>query len=308
MVKEIETMHISSLFPFLTGLINEKTIRGIIMPELPEVETVRRGLEAELLHKEVSGLKIYYDKILKNVKSPQEFQQILVGCQLSSFERIGKYLIINLDKTDNNKKHYLIIHLRMTGQLFIRKEDTFKRDKHTHLVISFKDSNYLMIYRDIRKFGSWEIIDDLNSYFTKRKIKDDALTISFDPFFQKLQKSSRSLKSLLLDQTIIAGLGNIYVDEALFRAKLSPFRFGNELKKIEAIKLLDVIKKTLQQAVFEGGTSFSDYVNSYGEKGNFQLQLLVYKREGQPCSNCGTPIIKTKLAGRGTRYCKNCQK
>ena len=278
------------------------------MPELPEVETVRRGLETELLHKEVNKIEIYYDKILKNIKTPQEFQQNLSGCKLTSFERIGKYLIINLSKTDNDKNNFLIIHLRMTGQLFIKKSDTFERDKHTHLVISFKDSDYLMIYRDIRKFGSWEIIDDLDGYLRKRKIEDDALTISFDTFFQKLQKSKRSLKSLLLDQAVIAGLGNIYVDEALFRAKISPFRFGNELNKIEAIKLLDVIKKTLQQAIFEGGTSFSDYVNSYGEKGKFQLQLLVYKREGKPCSNCGTPIVKTKLAGRGTRYCDKCQK
>jgi len=278
------------------------------MPELPEVETVRRGLEEVLLKKEVTGMNVNYSGILKGFNSADTFQQELIGCRFYSFNRIGKYLIIELKHPDNKIKNHLIIHLRMTGQLFVRKKDELVTDKHTHLLVHFKDSDYVLVYRDIRKFGSWEIIDDLETYFQKRKIAPDALDIDFKIFYDKIKSSSRNLKSLLLDQTVIAGLGNIYVDEALFRAGLNPHRGGDTLKKKEAQKLLEVSKETLMQAIFQGGTSFSDYVNSYGEKGKFQLQLLVYKQEGKQCSRCGAPIIKTSLAGRGTRYCEICQK
>jgi formamidopyrimidine-DNA glycosylase len=197
----------------------------------------------------------------------------------------------------------------MTGQLFIT-EKTSQIDKHTHLELFFSAAKHKIIYRDIRKFGGFELIDtkDIPRYLSSRRLAPDALEISFKEFYGKLKNKNKGIKATLLDQTTIAGLGNIYVDEVLIREKISPNRTAGNITEKKAVSLLKTIKKVLKAAILKKGTSFSDYVNSYGEKGKFQLALKAYQQKGKPCMHCQTAIKKTKVAGRGTYYCPACQK
>jgi formamidopyrimidine-DNA glycosylase len=272
------------------------------MPELPEVETVVRGLKKEVINKKITRVTSSYQKIVK--QSFSSFKKALAGQKISSISRHGKYSFLSL----NNKKT-IIVHLRMTGQLFITPT-TQKKDKHTHLEIFFGSNKHKLIYRDIRKFGRFELIDTdkINTYLKEKKLGPDALTIKLNDFQDNLQKKNLILKAALLDQSVIAGLGNIYVDEVLIREKLSPLKMTQTLKPLKVKTMLSTIKKVLKEAILKKGTSYSDYVNSYGEKGKFQLHLRAYQQHGQPCYHCGTLINKMKTAGRGTHYCPKCQK
>ncbi len=277
------------------------------MPELPEVETIRRGILG-LSDKKIKEIAVFYDNIVKN--ETKYFKDIVLDAKITNVSRRGKYLCLSISK--NQKSYNIIVHLRMTGQLYYFKKDHDQEqiekiaDKHLHLKMVFSDESFIL-YRDIRKFGKWELIDiSFAEYIKSKKLGEDALDITLAEFKEKLKNRKKVIKALLLDQSIIAGIGNIYADESLFRAKIKPQRTNLSQKEIKV--LLEQVKITLRAAILKGGTSFSDYVNSFGQKGKFQLELKVYQRESQKCPDCDGIISRTKVASRSTFYCKNCQK
>lgn len=275
---------------------------GGAMPELPEVETVRRGLEKLILGKKISNIDIRYSKMVKTDLA--EFKRELPGQVIQSMGRRGKYLIFYLsDKV-------LISHLRMEGKYFYYSDQVPER-KHAHLFLRFEDGGSL-VYEDVRKFGTMELLapELLEAYFLSKKLGPEPTEQDFDlPTFQKaLQKSKKTIKSHLLDQTLVAGLGNIYVDEVLWRAKIHPSRLSNSLTAQEARKVHDETIKVLGQAVEKGGSTIRTYTNAFGEDGTMQEFHQVYDKAGQACSRCGTIIEKIQLGGRGTHFCPKCQR
>ena len=272
------------------------------MPELPEVETVRRGLEKLILGKKISNIDIHYPKMIKT--DLDEFQKEMFGQVIQSMGRRGKYLLFYL--TDK----VLISHLRMEGKYFYYPDQVPER-KHAHVLIHFEDGGTL-VYEDVRKFGTMELLapELLDAYFVSRKLGPEPTEQDFDLeiFRGALKRSKKPIKSHLLDQTLVAGLGNIYVDEVLWRAKIHPFRSSNSLSSQEARKVHDETIKVLGQAVEKGGSTIRTYTNAFGEDGTMQEFHQVYDKAGQACSRCGAIIEKIQLGGRGTHFCPKCQR
>ena len=272
------------------------------MPELPEVETVRRGLEKLILGKKISNIDIRYPKMIKT--DLHEFQKEMPGQVILSMERRGKYLLFYLsDKV-------LISHLRMEGKYFYYPDQVPER-KHAHILIHFEDGGTL-VYEDVRKFGTMELLapELLEAYFVTKKLGPEPTEQDFDLARLKLalKKSKKPIKSHLLDQTLVAGLGNIYVDEVLWRAKVHPSRHSNSLTAQEARKVHDETIKVLGEAVEKGGSTIRTYTNAFGEDGTMQEFHQVYDKTGQACSRCGAIIEKIQLGGRGTHFCPKCQR
>lgn len=272
------------------------------MPELPEVETVRRGLEKLILGKKISSVDISYPKMIKTDFG--QFQKELPGQVVESMGRRGKYLLFHLsDKV-------LISHLRMEGKYFYYPDEIPPR-KHAHVFIHFEDGGTL-VYEDVRKFGTMELLapELLEAYFLSKKLGPEPRESDFDLkiFKQALKKSKKPIKSHLLDQTLVAGLGNIYVDEVLWRAKVHPSRHSNSLTSQEARKVYDETIKVLGEAVEKGGSTIRTYTNAFGEDGTMQEFHQVYDKTGQACSRCGAIIEKIQLGGRGTHFCPKCQR
>ncbi|UII55144.1 DNA-formamidopyrimidine glycosylase [Cytobacillus spongiae] len=274
------------------------------MPELPEVETVRRTLEALVLHKTIEHVSVHWPKMIKHPDEMDQFTDALKGQSIVAIGRRGKFLIIYT--TD----YALVSHLRMEGRygLFQKEDET---EKHTHVIFYFSDGTELR-YKDVRKFGTMHL-------FTKGEERNElplsqlgpeplAEQFTLDELKQKLLKTTRNIKSALLDQRLVVGLGNIYVDEALFRARIHPERSAQSLTDREFEVLHQEIIATLTEAVEQGGSTIRSYVNSQGQIGMFQLQLFVYGRKGEPCRVCGATLEKTVVGGRGTVFCPNCQK
>ena len=272
------------------------------MPELPEVETVRRGLEKLILGKKILNIDIRYPKMIKT--DLHEFQKEMPGQIIQSMGRRGKYLLFYLsDKV-------LISHLRMEGKYFYYPDHVPER-KHAHVLIHFEDGGTL-VYEDVRKFGTLELLapELLDSYFISKKLGPEPTEQDFDlgSFKLALKKSKKPIKSYLLDQTLVAGLGNIYVDEVLWRAKVHPSRTSNSLTAQEVRKVHDEIIKVLGEAVEKGGSTIRTYTNAFGEDGTMQEFHQVYDKTGQACSRCGAIIEKIQLGGRGTHFCPKCQR
>ena len=273
------------------------------MPELPEVETIRRTLEQLVIGKTISDVTIHWSKIIKQPASPDEFRARMTGQTIEKIYRRGKYLLFYL------RDDVLISHLRMEGKygLFQIGEPL---NKHTHVIFHFTDGTELR-YNDVRKFGTMHLVPK-GTEISSPPLKDlgpepfdDRFTVSY--LKKAFQKTKRNIKSVLLDQTVIAGLGNIYVDESLFKANIHPLRLAQTLTDEEINRLLTAIVETISAAVEKGGTTIRSYVNSQGEIGMFQLELNVYGQEGKPCKQCGREIEKIKVAGRGTHICTACQ-
>ena len=275
---------------------------GGVMPELPEVETVRRGLEKLILGKKISNIEIRYPKMIKT--DLNQFQKELPGQVIQSMGRRGKYLLFNL------RDKVLISHLRMEGKYFYYPDEIPER-KHAHILVHFEDGTTL-VYEDVRKFGTMELLapELLDSYFISKKLGPEPTDQDFDlgRFKLALKKSKKPIKSHLLDQTLVAGLGNIYVDEVLWRAKVHPSRLSNSLTAQEARKAHDETIKVLGQAVEKGGSTIRSYTNAFGEDGTMQEFHQVYDKAGQACSRCGSTIEKIQLGGRGTYFCPKCQR
>ena len=272
------------------------------MPELPEVETVRRGLEKLILGKKIVSLDIRYPKMIKT--DLDQFQRELPGQVVKLMGRRGKYLLFYL--TDK----VLISHLRMEGKYFYYPDQVPER-KHAHVLIHFEDGGTL-VYEDVRKFGTMELLapELLEAYFLSKKLGPEPTEQDFDLeiFRGALKKSKKPIKSHLLDQTLVAGLGNIYVDEVLWRAKVHPSRTSNSLSAQEARKVHDQTMEVLGQAVEKGGSTIRTYTNAFGEDGTMQEFHQVYDKTGEACSRCGSIIEKIQLGGRGTHFCPKCQR
>lgn len=265
------------------------------MPELPEVENVVQGLRKNIIGKKIEKLEIISEAIVnRDVKRINRAlkQNIL------AVKRRGKYIIIELEEG------FLLAHLRMTGKLLYQGEI----DKHVHLILKFADGSYLA-YKDVRKFGRVIYLnkEELAAYLDK-KVGLEPLEMSLQEFISKVKPKKGPIKKNLLDQGIIAGIGNIYADEILFTSFIKPQYSTEKLTEEDYKKLYDNMKSILSMAIEVGGSTIKDYVDSSGKAGGFQNFHKVYGRGGQSCNNCSQMLEKTKIAGRTTVYCPKCQK
>ena len=276
------------------------------MPELPEVETVVKGLRPLITDRIVTAVEIREENMIAYPEADiQAFKDSLIGSKIDAINRRGKYIIIELN-TDKN----MVIHLRMTGKLLVKEVKEF-RDKHTHVIFSLNDGQEIR-FNNIRKFGRVYLIDK-NHPEQAGGLADlgpeplsDELTVED---FKKLFEKRRALmKSLLLNQHFVAGIGNIYADEILFRSQVRPDRTADTLTELEKEAIYHNMREILRKGIIYGGTSFSDYVNAFGEKGSFQEELRVHQREGEKCCECDSIIEKIKVSGRSTYFCPQCQK
>ena len=273
------------------------------VPELPEVETVRRSLEALIVDRTIRSVDVRLNRI---VRSPavSEFCARLLGQTVRSVGRRGKYLLIDLDSD------VLVSHLRMEGRYgFYSSSDPV--ETHTHIIFHF-DGDAELRYRDVRQFGTMDLLAraDLHLLTGLRDLGIEPLAADFDGrrLMAAFHNRRAPVKAVLLDQTVVAGLGNIYVDEALYRARVHPERRAQTLSAKDASAIASAVREVISQAVEQGGSSIKSYVNGFGEPGAFQLALQVYGRAGQACANCGRPIVKGRVAGRGTHVCVHCQR
>ena len=273
------------------------------MPELPEVETVRQGLKKLLLGRIIKRVCVYYDGIIE-YPSVLEFTSNIENQKINDIDRYGKWLIFVLDD------YYLLSHLRMEGKYFI-KDASDELNKHEHVVFKLDNDSELR-YMDVRKFGKMHLIP-------KDKIKDigPLIDLGLEPWDKKLDISylrdkyknkKLPIKSVLLDQSIIVGIGNIYADEILFLAKINPYTRAMDLDENDLFNIIKYTRKVLERAISEGGTTIRSYSSVNGVHGLFQQELNVHSREGEQCPSCGNKIVKVKIGGRGTYYCEKCQK
>lgn len=293
------------------------------MPELPEVETIRRGLEAKLPGHIIEKIEVKLPKLLIN-SNLEELKRALVGGKFTAVRRLGKILILE------SENYSLLVRLGMTGQLTFRdlnlpdsNEFTvhpltslqralgqFEPDKHTHIIL-YLDGNTSLCYRDIRQFGKWYLYakEKLNSSSELNSLGPDPFgdDYTIDNLTRGLKKTARAIKTALLDQSIVAGLGNIYADEVLFASHILPTKSAKSLTNDEIEAIFNVIKPILQKSIDNRGTTFSDYRDADGHKGDNASQLKVYGRGGQPCFLCGRELHKEKIGGRSSVYCPHCQ-
>ncbi|MGB8953830.1 MAG: DNA-formamidopyrimidine glycosylase [Tumebacillaceae bacterium] len=275
------------------------------MPELPEVETVRRGLESLVVGKTIDKVTVNLGRIIRTPDDVAQFKVMLEGLTIDEVARRGKYLLIGIGP------YTLVSHLRMEGRYGLYGSDE-PVEKHTHVIFHFTDGTELR-YKDVRQFGTMDILPrgEFSALPGLALLGPEPLADSFTVAALREQAHKRrsgKLKALLLDQTFVAGLGNIYVDEVLFQAGLHPEALITELTEEQIGRLHGSIVDVLAKSVALGGSSIKTYVNGYGQEGGMQHELYVYGRENTPCPNCGTPIEKTRIAGRGTHFCPNCQK
>ena len=275
------------------------------MPELPEVETVRKGLERLVVGKTIDAVTVLWPRIIELPEVPL-FQAFLRGQEIIGVQRRGKFLILKLTDFD------LVSHLRMEGKYeYFPSAQTAIQDKHTHVIFQMQDGSQLQ-YRDVRKFGRMALVpkNQSSKYKGIQQLGPEPLSHDFDKiaFQEALKKKTMAIKPLLLNQKIVVGLGNIYVDESLWLASIHPERLASSLTERETSLLYESIIAVLGQAVEAGGTTIRTYANALGEAGTFQVSLQVYGQTGQPCARCQTPIQKIKVAQRGTHFCPTCQK
>lgn len=298
------------------------------MPELPEVETIRRDLASCILNKKISAVEILSPKTASHPAA--YFRKELIGRKIIKAGRRGKLLIFSLSPgqgSDDRKGRadYLLIHLKMTGQLiYLDKKNRVAGghssntetksmvlpNSHTRVILTM-DSGGRLFFNDMRKFGYLKLVSGSElEALLDRNYGPEPLTPEFtlEAFRKSLLRTNVKIKAALLNQKLIAGLGNIYVDEVLWAARISPERPTKEISSAELKKLFLVINKIMALAIEHRGTTFSDYVDSKGHKGNFSKFLKVYGRSGEKCPKCRNQLKKIKIAGRGTHYCPICQK
>jgi formamidopyrimidine-DNA glycosylase len=274
------------------------------VPELPEVETIRQKLEPHLVGRRFDRVEINDSRLVRPFE-PLAVAAELEGERVSALERRGKYLIVRFDSG-----RALLIHLRMTGSLRHASGGKLADDSHRRAVVRLDDGSDLA-YRDVRRFGTWQLLEpgELEPYLDRR-LGVEPLERSFTArrLGERLEGRRAPIKAALLDQRTVAGLGNIYVDEALWRAQVHPLRPAGTLGEDELARLTRAIKDALKAGVKRQGASLRDYSTPDGGRGRMQDRFRVYGREGRPCQRCGTPIDKIRTAGRGTWYCPSCQR
>lgn len=281
------------------------------MPELPEVETVRRGLEAVTLDQVITGGEVLLDRTVAYPAAPTEFVNGLIGTAISSWHRRGKYLLAQLQRHDQ-AAGWLGVHLRMTGQLLWLASDE-PVQKHCRIRLFF-DSQRELRFVDQRTFGRmWWVPPGQppESVITGlQKLGAEPLSDEFSlAYFSRVLKNRRRpIKNALLEQSLIAGIGNIYADEALFMSRIHPLTLAHELQPAQLEKLHAAIIEVLETSIGEGGTTFSDFRDIQGVNGNYGGLAWVYGRDRTPCRVCGTTIERIKLAGRSAHFCPQCQR
>ncbi len=272
------------------------------MPELPEVETVKETLKTMVLNKKIKNVRIYYQNMIM-YPSNDEFIKEIINQNINDIKRRGKWLMFELDN------YYLLSHLRMEGKYHIRHIND-EVNKHEHIIFELDDNSELR-YQDTRKFGRMYLLNKEGVYeqFPLNELGmepwDERLTPNY--LKEKYSKKKLPIKTVILDQSIIVGIGNIYADEILFLSRINPLKPATKLNNKELQAIIDNTRLTLGKAITAGGTTIRSYTSNDGVHGRFQQELFVHNREGQACLVCGTTIVKIKVGGRGTYYCPNCQ-
>ena len=277
------------------------------MPELAEVEIVKRTLNLNIKNRIIESVDVFYEPIIEG--DANEFKEKLKGKKILDVGRYGKYLIFKFDE------FVVISHLRMEGKFYYAHDIKGDKDfgplltynKHNHIIFNFKDHNKLL-YNDTRKFGKMKILPlDYMNYLPMSKLGKEPFTLTKEELYDKIHKRNIYIKQLLLDQTIICGLGNIYVDETLNASHISPFEKGKNITLEQCQIIIENACKILSNAITFGGSTIKSYHSSNGVDGRFQNELKVYNRNDKPCFNCGHYIVKTFIGGRGTCFCPVCQ-
>jgi len=280
------------------------------VPELPEVETIRRVLQDVLPGHCITAVRSCKPKMLRG-QNPRIFEAGLEGRRVEAVDRRGKFLLIRLDQRT------LLVHLGMTGQIFACSDDGGAvvptscpdlPDKHTHLQLTLTHGLRLY-FRDARMFGRYSLIDAEEERALSRRLGPEPLGTRFTAkvLFERTRGRRASIKAIMLDQRAVAGVGNIYADESLFRAGILPETLAGALTSEQTRKLHRAIRKVLHEAIYSGGTTLSDYLDPRNRRGTFQRKLHVYGRQGERCFRCGERIQKTVVAQRGTHWCPRCQ-
>ncbi len=279
------------------------------MPELPEVETYVRELEPSLHNRTICGATVRW---ARTIETPDvaTFIKRIQGYQFTSFERRGKYMLLGLIEPRSGSAQTLIVHLRMTGRL-VYYEQPMAAGKHTHLLFDLLDGGQLH-FQDSRKFGRVWLVDDVAPILQKLGPEPLQSSFALDVFAEKLASRLATVKALLLDQSVVAGVGNIYADESLHLAGIHPARTGRSLTSTEVSALHKSIQQVLQQAILGHGSSLGNsgiqnYQRPNGEPGSFQEEHRVFQRTGKPCPTCGTLIERIVITQRSTHFCPTCQ-
>jgi formamidopyrimidine-DNA glycosylase len=271
------------------------------MPELPEVETIVRGLKKRLEGCEISYLEIFRPGILGNLK-PDQLCRWLKGQTINNIRRRGKFIIFQIGQA------HLLTHLRMTGKYLLFDSDEYKELTHVRLVVHLSNKSHL-VYHDVRCLGSINFYPPKILVTPLKRLGPEPLSEEFSPavLSEILSKTGREIKPVLLDQQKVAGIGNIYASEILYQSRIHPAKRADRLKSREIASLYKAIVDVLRRSIDLHGTSFSDYRDIENNRGRFQDFLCVYQRAGQPCRDCGGPIKKLNQGGRSTFFCSNCQ-
>lgn len=270
------------------------------MPELPEVETVVRDLRPLLVGRTIQ--RVETSRFALRRRWPAQASRSIVGQAVNAVERRGKWILIDLGEP------WLLVHLGMTGQFTVAAVERERQD-HTHFIFHLNGDHELR-FRDIRRFGSVSLFPDraaLNAFFVANKLGPEPFDIEPAAWHAWLKKTSRNLKACLLDQRLVAGVGNIYADEALFEAKLSPKLLGRCVTKAQAERLRLAVVSVLKRGIELRGSSIRNYVGGSGLQGGMQNEFCAYGRTGEPCARCERPIERIVLAGRATHFCQRCQ-
>jgi formamidopyrimidine-DNA glycosylase len=275
------------------------------MPELPEVETIRAHLAPRLVGRRLERVEIA-DPRLTRPEPPEAVAAALEGEEIRAVGRRGKYLIVEFASG-----RHLLIHLRMTGSVEHPAAGGFDADPYRRAVVTLDDGSDVA-YRDVRRFGTWELLEpgELDAYFAARRLGREPLERPFTTRALAAAFAGRRapVKAALLDQRAAAGIGNIYADEALWRARIHPLRPAGSLNREEVAALRSGIREALEMGIARQGATLRDYRDPNGGRGRMQEEFRVYGRAGEPCFRCGTPIEKTRVGGRGTWFCPNCQR
>ncbi|NMC50739.1 MAG: bifunctional DNA-formamidopyrimidine glycosylase/DNA-(apurinic or apyrimidinic site) lyase, partial [Desulfovibrio sp.] len=274
--------------------------------ELPEVETIARGLAPGLVGKTIADARFLCPTVLADYPSQNAFRADIAGRRIAAVRRRAKLLLLDLDPApDKPDPAHLAVHLKMTGRLWIGQAAA-EATRHVRFVIFLNDGSALF-FQDQRRFGSCRLLADLSSWKFYASLGPEPLDLAFAAFDARLGRRSAHIKALLLDQTVIAGIGNIYADESLFAAGIRPDAKAHDIPPAKRKKLLAALQTILTRAIDVGGSTIRDYRTPEGLEGGFQNDFQVYGRGGEPCPRCRTPLSVTKVAGRTSTFCPRCQ-